>query len=68
MEFMFWGCFFWHRKGPCHIWKVEMEKERKAAKEEIDVWNLAMESVLRQFYEEVYLDEFFVFNAVYGKR
>jgi len=45
-----------------------MEKERKAAKEEIDVWNLAMESVLRQFYEEVYLDEFFVFNAAHSKR
>ena len=45
-----------------------MEKERKAAKEKIDVWNLAMKSVLRQLHEEIYPDEFFVFNAVYGKR
>ena len=68
MEFMFWGCFSWHRKGPCHIWKVEMEKERKAAKEEIDAWNLAMEPVLRQLHEEAHPDEPFVFDAAHGKR
>jgi hypothetical protein len=68
MKFMFWGCFSWYRKGPCHIWKVEMEKERKAAKEEIDAWNLAMEPVFRQLHEETYPDKFFVFGAAYGKR
>ena len=68
MEFMFWGCFSWHRKGPCHIWKVEMEKERKAAKEEIDAWNLAMEPILRQLHKETHPDESFVFDAAHGKR
>jgi len=56
---MFWGYFSWRRKGPCYIWKVKIKKERKTAKEEINVWN---------FYEEAYPDESFVFNAVYGKR
>lgn len=24
-EFMFWGCFSYDKKGPCHIWKPETE-------------------------------------------
>jgi transposase len=25
-EFMFWGCFSYDKKGPCHIWKSETAK------------------------------------------
>jgi len=45
-----------------------MEKKRKAAKKEIDAWNLAMEPVLRQLYKEAHPDESFVFDAAHGKR
>jgi len=31
-EFMFWACFSWHGKGPCHIWDEETEAEKKEAK------------------------------------
>src|SRR5580692_1396246 len=34
-EFMFWGCFSYDKKGPCHIWKPETKTERTAAQEEI---------------------------------
>lgn len=28
-EFMFWGCFSYDYKGPCHYWKSEIAKEKK---------------------------------------
>lgn len=28
-EFMFWECFSWDYKGPCHCWKKETAKEKK---------------------------------------
>src|SRR5215471_5128591 len=28
-EFMFWGCFSYDKKGPCHIWKKETAAEKK---------------------------------------
>ena len=45
-----------------------MEKERKAAKEKINVQNLAMEPVLRQLYKEAHPDKSFIFDAAYDKR
>jgi transposase len=33
-EFMFWGCFSYDKKGPCHIWEEETTKEKKEA----DIW------------------------------
>ena len=45
-----------------------MEKERNAAKKKINIWNLAIEPVLRQLYEEAHPDEPFVFDAAYSKR
>ena len=30
-EFMFWGCFSYDKKGPCHIWQPETAVERKKA-------------------------------------
>ena len=32
-QFMFWGCFSYDKKGPCHIWEEETAKEKKEAKE-----------------------------------
>jgi len=28
---MFWGCFSYDKKGPCHIWKAETKAEKQAA-------------------------------------
>jgi hypothetical protein len=30
-NFMFWGCFSYNKKGPCHIWQEETAAEKKAA-------------------------------------
>lgn len=28
---MFWGCFSWDYKGPCHCWKAKTKKEKEDA-------------------------------------
>ena len=33
---MFWGCFAYDKKGPCHIWKDETAAEKLAYKTELD--------------------------------
>lgn len=40
-KFMFWCCFSYDKKRPCHIWEVETAQEKKNAQEEIDEWNQA---------------------------
>jgi transposase len=50
-EFMFWGCFSYDKKGPCHIWKPETKIERAAAQKEIDKLNEELEPILRQEWE-----------------
>src|SRR6266498_1288675 len=57
MEFMFWGCFSYYRKGPCHIWKPETEAQKKAAQEEIDTWNREAEPLLKAIHMEKHPDE-----------
>jgi hypothetical protein len=32
-EFMFWGCFLYDCKGPCHIWRPETAQEKRLAAE-----------------------------------
>ena len=27
---MFWGCFSYDKKGPCHCWTPETNKEKEA--------------------------------------
>jgi hypothetical protein len=38
---MFWGCFSYDKKGPFHIWKIEIKKEKKIVQKELDAINLA---------------------------
>lgn len=45
---MFWGCFTWDKKGPCHIWKAETAKEKRIAKAKIDQMNKEKEPVDRE--------------------
>jgi transposase len=50
-EFMFWGCFSYDKKGPCHIWKPETAQERKAAQKQIDKLNKELEPALKAEWE-----------------
>ena len=51
MDFMFWGCFNWFEKGPCHVWEKETKEEKKAASAELKVWNDANEARLKEEWE-----------------
>jgi len=31
-QFMFWACFSYEEKGPCHVWEDKIEKEKEKAK------------------------------------
>ncbi len=48
---MFWGCFSYDKKGPCHIWKDETAAEKKEAQEFIDKWNSENEARLKQEWD-----------------
>ena len=43
-EFMFWGCFSYDWKGPCHCWKPETKAEKAEAKTKLDEMNAALEA------------------------
>ena len=38
-EFMFWACFSWDLKGPCHCWQPETQKEKEQAAKRIEELN-----------------------------
>ena len=40
---MFWGCFSYEEKGPCHIWEDETEKEKEEAKKWVAEQNKLLE-------------------------
>ena len=48
---MFWGCFSYDKKGPCHIWKAETVQEKKQAKAQINKINTELEPELRRNWE-----------------
>ncbi|KAJ9220690.1 hypothetical protein DTO027B5_2217 [Paecilomyces variotii] len=50
-DFMFWGCFSWDKKGPCHIWKPETAQEKKNAEKELEILNREREALCRQEWE-----------------
>jgi transposase len=39
-EFMFWGCFSYDMKGPCHCWLPETKQEKEKATKDIEKWNV----------------------------
>jgi hypothetical protein len=67
-EFMFWGCFSYDHKGPCHIWKPETAAEKAQALEEIEAWNKAAESIYRDLFQAEHPGEIWVWNKESGKR
>ena len=48
---MFWGCFSYDFKGPCHIWVPETLKEQKEAAEVLDKLNKEIEPKLKEDWE-----------------
>lgn len=50
-QFMFWGCFSYDKKGPCHIWEDETEKEKKESIEWIIQKNKELEPIARTKWE-----------------
>jgi hypothetical protein len=50
-DFMFWGCFSYDSKGPCHIWKEETKTEKKEAQRIIDKMNKERESSCQAGWE-----------------
>lgn len=50
-EFMFWGCFSYELRGPCHCWMPESAKDLKLATEEVAALNAELEPIKRAEWE-----------------
>ncbi|KAF1981717.1 hypothetical protein K402DRAFT_341856 [Aulographum hederae CBS 113979] len=48
---MFWACFSYDKKGPCHCWAPETAVERKQAETNIQAINSELEPILREQWE-----------------
>jgi hypothetical protein len=46
-EFMFWGCFTYNSKGPCHIWKTQTVTQRKKDNLELEQLNNELETAAK---------------------
>ena len=50
-EFMFWGCFSYDKKGPCHIWKAETATQKKASEADLKAQNALIEEENKMAWE-----------------
>jgi transposase len=50
-EFMFWGCFTYDQKGPCHCWLPETKAEKEQAEKDLEEWNKELEPIMRDAWE-----------------
>jgi transposase len=50
-EFMFWGCFSYDKKGPCHCWLPETKQEKEVAAARIEERNQELEPILKEQWE-----------------
>jgi hypothetical protein len=48
---MFWGCFTYYKKGPCHIWEPETPKQKKEADTYLAKLNAELEPIMREEWE-----------------
>ena len=48
---MFWGCFSYDQKGPCHVWRPETAQEKRQAALQIEEMNQALEPLMREQWE-----------------
>lgn len=42
-EFMFWGCFTYDKKGPCHVWEKQSAADKIAMNKDLDARNKRIE-------------------------
>lgn len=50
-EFMFWGCFSYEKKGPCHCWGPETAADKRLAEKEIEELNKELEPLMKENWE-----------------
>jgi transposase len=50
-QFMFWGCFSYDKKGPCHIWEDETPKEKKESEIWLEQQNKILEPICKAEWE-----------------
>lgn len=50
-EFMFWGCFSYDTKGPCHCWAPESAQDRRLAEAYIERLNEELEPAAKAQWE-----------------
>ena len=50
-EFMFWGCFTYDEKGPCHCWAPETAKDRQLAEARVEELNKVLEPAAKEAWE-----------------
>ena len=48
---MFWGCFTYDEKGPCHCWLPETKREKEESEEALKTMNEELEPILRDEWE-----------------
>ena len=48
---MFWGCFSYDQKGPCHCWGPETAAQKRQADEEIEKLNQELEPLMKERWE-----------------
>jgi hypothetical protein len=51
-EFMFWGSFFFNKKGPCHVWEKETPQEKRDRKADLDARNSLIEKANKEKWEK----------------
>ncbi len=65
---MFWGCFSWDYKGPCHIWEEETLAEKKYAIQELKRMNALREDDDRASWELKQQLKREAYFGLYGRR
>jgi hypothetical protein len=65
---MFWGCFTYNKKGPCHIWEKETAQEKRERKEDLEARNREKEPKDRAKWERKEKEKYNVFVRKYSRR
>jgi transposase len=50
-EFMFWGCFSYDQKGPCHCWLPETAQEKAQSVKIVEALNKELEPIMKEKWE-----------------
>jgi hypothetical protein len=59
-EFMFWACFSYDKKGPCHVWRAETPSERTKAEKELEELNAQNEPLAQAKWEALEAERYAV--------